>query len=120
MLIIQSFLWKSFLAKYIPFRRLYYCLLPKAWKRFYELDFQTLDLTEENIFIDNGVSGSCLERPALDNLRDKAFTGSIQRILISSPDRLARKYSHQIILIEEALDTSISSDKISILDEMDY
>ena len=60
-----------------------------------------LDLIEENIFTDNGVSGSSLERPALDRLRDKAFTGEIEQIIVHSPDRLARKYSHQIILTEE-------------------
>jgi len=52
-------------------------------------------------FIDNGISGATLRRPALDNLRDRAAAGEIDRILVHTPDRLARKYAHQLILIEE-------------------
>jgi site-specific DNA recombinase len=51
-----------------------------------------LDLIEENIFADNGVSGSSLERPALDRLRDKAFSGEIAQLIVHSPDRLAHQY----------------------------
>ncbi|PCH66268.1 MAG: DNA recombinase, partial [Bacteroidetes bacterium] len=40
-------------------------------------------------------------RPALEALRDKAFSGEIERVYVLSPDRLARKYAHQLILIEE-------------------
>ena len=52
-------------------------------------------------FIDNGISGATLIRPALDALRDKAAAGEIDRVYILSPDRLARKYAHQLLLIEE-------------------
>jgi len=53
------------------------------------------------IFTDNGVSGAVLERPALDALRDRAFYGDIDKVLVLCPDRLARKSAHQLILIEE-------------------
>jgi site-specific DNA recombinase len=53
------------------------------------------------IFADNGVSGTTLARPRLDALRDKAAAGEIDLILILSPDRLARKYAHQLMLVEE-------------------
>lgn len=53
------------------------------------------------IFCDNGVSGSTLVRPALEALRDKAFAGEIERVYILSPDRLARKYIHQLVLVDE-------------------
>ena len=53
------------------------------------------------IFCDNGVSGATLVRPALEALRDKAFSGEMNQIYILSPDRLARKYAHQLLLIEE-------------------
>jgi site-specific DNA recombinase len=57
---------------------------------------------EEDLkFIDNGISGSTMERPGLDSLRDRVRQGDIQKILILSPDRLARKYAHQLILVEE-------------------
>lgn len=53
------------------------------------------------IFADNGVSGTTLARPKLDALRDKAAAGEVDRILILNPDRLARKYAHQLMLVEE-------------------
>jgi len=53
------------------------------------------------IFKDNGISGATLVRPALDRLRDKAFQGEIDKVLVLSPDRLARKSAHQLLLVEE-------------------
>lgn len=53
------------------------------------------------IFEDNGISGSTLVRPALERLRDLASEGIIETVIISSPDRLARKYTYQALLIEE-------------------
>lgn len=58
-------------------------------------------IQEDLVFIDNGVSGSSLVRPSLEKLRDKAFNGEIDRIVVLCPDRLSRKYSHQLILVEE-------------------
>jgi site-specific DNA recombinase len=52
-------------------------------------------------FIDDGISGAHLERPGLDNLRDKALSGEVTKVYILSPDRLSRKSAHQILLIEE-------------------
>ena len=62
---------------------------------------QAHDLTTIRECIDNGVSGSILARPGLDELRDLAIEGEIEGILILSPDRLSRKQAHQIILMEE-------------------
>ena len=53
------------------------------------------------VFCDNGVSGATLIRPALEALRDKAFSGDISQVYVLSPDRLARKYAHQLLLVEE-------------------
>jgi site-specific DNA recombinase len=55
----------------------------------------------EHIFLDNGVSGSRLDRPALDRLRDQARLGEFEAVMILSPDRLARSYPHQWVLLEE-------------------
>lgn len=55
----------------------------------------------ESIFLDQGVSGGCLARPALDRLRDLAYEGGIDVLLCLSPDRLARQYVHQCLLLEE-------------------
>ena len=55
----------------------------------------------EHIFLDNGVSGSRLDRPALDRLRDQARLGDFEAVIILSPDRFARSYPHQWVLLEE-------------------
>ena len=52
-------------------------------------------------FVDDGYSGSTLIRPALERLRDVAASGSIDRLFVHSPDRLARKYAYQVLLIDE-------------------
>ncbi len=53
------------------------------------------------IFQDEGYSGSMLERPGLERLRDLASEGQIETVLIYSPDRLSRKYAYQVLLTEE-------------------
>lgn len=50
-----------------------------------------VSLREENCFLDDGISGSTLNRPALERLRDSAYVGGFQRLYVHSPDRLARK-----------------------------
>ena len=59
------------------------------------------EVPEGWIFQDNGISGSLIQRPALDNMRDLISSGSPDVILIYHPDRLARKYVYQAILLEE-------------------
>ena len=52
-------------------------------------------------FIDEGYSGATLIRPALERLRDVIAAGSVDRLYIHSPDRLARKYAYQVLLVDE-------------------
>src|SRR2546428_3822638 len=52
-------------------------------------------------YVDDGWSGSVLARPALDKLRDDAAKRQFDAVLIHSPDRLARNYVQQELLIEE-------------------
>ena len=59
------------------------------------------DIDSDLVFVDNGISGTTLIRPALDRLRDKAVAGQIDRVLVLCPDRLARKHVHQLVLVEE-------------------
>ncbi|MGO9221036.1 MAG: recombinase family protein [Streptosporangiaceae bacterium] len=59
------------------------------------------DLPEEWVFEDEGHSGATLVRPALEALRDLAAQGCIDVVLVYSPDRLARKFAYQALLIEE-------------------
>ena len=60
-----------------------------------------LVLEEELRFLDEGYSGATLRRPALERLRDVAYAGGIDRLYVHSPDRLARKYAYQVLLVEE-------------------
>ena len=53
------------------------------------------------IFQDEGYSGSVLVRPYLERLQDVACEGSMEAVLIYSPDRLSRKYAYQVLLMEE-------------------
>jgi site-specific DNA recombinase len=55
----------------------------------------------ERRFIDEGYSGATLIRPAMDKLRDLAALGGIDRIYVPSPDRLARNYAYQVLLMDE-------------------
>lgn len=59
------------------------------------------ELSEENVFRDDGYSGTTLKRPALDALRDKVRMRELEIVVMLSPDRLARNYVHQMVLIEE-------------------
>ena len=56
---------------------------------------------EENIFRDDGYSGAKLRRPGLDRLREQVGRAVFDRVIITAPDRLARNYVHQMLLIEE-------------------
>jgi site-specific DNA recombinase len=58
-------------------------------------------LDPELRFIDEGYSGSTLVRPDLERLRDVAGSGGMDRLYIHSPDRLARKYAYQVLLVDE-------------------
>jgi site-specific DNA recombinase len=55
----------------------------------------------ERQFLDDGYSGATLVRPGLDRLRDLAAVGALDRIYVHSPDRLARNYAYQVLLIDE-------------------
>ena len=56
---------------------------------------------EEFVFEDDGFSGASLQRPALERLRDRAFEGCFEIVLCHAPDRLARRYAYQVLLLEE-------------------
>ncbi len=58
-------------------------------------------LSADCIFRDDGHSGATLNRPGLDHLRDKVRAAEVDRIVLTAPDRLARNYVHQMVLLEE-------------------
>jgi site-specific DNA recombinase len=60
-----------------------------------------LAVSPERQFVDEGYSGATLVRPALERLRDLAAAGGLDRLYVHSPDRLARKYAYQVLLLDE-------------------
>jgi site-specific DNA recombinase len=60
-----------------------------------------VELPEEWVFEDEGHSGATLVRPALERLRDVVAGVGVDVVLVYSPDRLARKFAYQALLIEE-------------------
>ena len=62
---------------------------------------QDLEVPAEWVFEDEGYSGATLVRPALERLRDLAVQVPVDVVLCYSPDRLARRYAYQALLIDE-------------------
>jgi site-specific DNA recombinase len=60
-----------------------------------------LEVPDEWVFADEGHSGATLVRPGLEALRDLAAQGCLDVVLVYCPDRLARKFAYQALLIEE-------------------
>jgi site-specific DNA recombinase len=60
-----------------------------------------LDVPAEWVFEDDGCSGATLVRPALERLRDLVCQVPVEVVLCYAPDRLARRYAYQALLVEE-------------------
>jgi site-specific DNA recombinase len=58
-------------------------------------------LDEQHVYRDDGYSGASLGRPGLDRLRDHVGLADLDVVLVTAPDRLARNYVHQVLLIDE-------------------
>jgi site-specific DNA recombinase len=58
-------------------------------------------LAEEHVFRDDGHSGAKLSRPGLDALRDHAARAAFDVVVVCAPDRLARNFVHQMVVLEE-------------------
>src|SRR5689334_2200972 len=58
-------------------------------------------LAPDLICLDEGRSGATLARPGLDRLRDLVAEGTCATVLVCSPDRLARSYACQVLVIDE-------------------
>lgn len=57
--------------------------------------------TEVKEYVDEGISGEFLDRPALDRLRADVRNGLIHQVICLDPDRLSRKLMNQLILSDE-------------------
>jgi site-specific DNA recombinase len=58
-------------------------------------------------YVDDGWSGDILARPQLDKLRQDAARKLWQAVLIYDPDRLARRYSYQELVMDELRDRGV-------------
>jgi site-specific DNA recombinase len=58
-------------------------------------------IEEQHMFRDDGHTGAKLQRPGLDALRDQAARAAFDVVLVTAPDRLARNYVHQMVILEE-------------------
>jgi site-specific DNA recombinase len=58
-------------------------------------------LDERHVYRDDGYSGAGLSRPGLDCLRDHAALAEVDLVVVTAPDRLARNYVHQVLLLDE-------------------
>jgi site-specific DNA recombinase len=58
-------------------------------------------------YIDDGWSGDILARPDLDKLRDDAKKKIWEAVLMYDPDRLARRYSYQELVMDELVEAGI-------------
>jgi DNA invertase Pin-like site-specific DNA recombinase len=54
-------------------------------------------------YTDDGISGTFLERPALEQLRQDAKNDLFDRIYFHAADRIARRPAHQDVIIDELL-----------------
>ncbi len=62
---------------------------------------EELGATIINEYFDEGITGSTLDRPGLEKLRNNIKQGLIDTVIILDPDRFSRKLSHQLLLTEE-------------------
>jgi site-specific DNA recombinase len=58
-------------------------------------------IAKDFVCLDDGFSGTILDRPGLDRVRDGAEAGQFDAVLVHSPDPLARKYAYLILVLEE-------------------
>jgi len=70
-----------------------------AWRERIAAD--GLTVSEAMPFLDEGDSGATLVRPALERLRDVSAAGSVDRLSLHSPERLARQYAYHVVLVDE-------------------
>jgi site-specific DNA recombinase len=59
------------------------------------------ELEDQYVYRDDGYSGARIGRPGLDRLRDHAALADLDVVVVTAPDRLARNYVHQVLLIDE-------------------
>lgn len=62
---------------------------------------QGWELADENVFVDDGYSGSTLDRPGLEQLRARVRAGQLDSLWLTALDRLTRGPADLLLLWEE-------------------
>jgi site-specific DNA recombinase len=62
---------------------------------------ESYTVPEAHVLLDEGISGTTLERPGLRTLRELVNARTIQAVIVYDPDRLSRNLGHQLLLTEE-------------------
>jgi DNA invertase Pin-like site-specific DNA recombinase len=78
---------------------------------------------EAYVCLDDGSSGTRLERPGLQRLRELIRARAIDAIIVADLARLSRTVSHQLLLAEECNDAGVTvhvvlSSSISTCDDL--
>jgi site-specific DNA recombinase len=58
-------------------------------------------IPEGYLLVDEGISGTTMDRPRLRTVRDLVNTKAIAAVIVYDPDRLSRNLGHQLLLAEE-------------------
>jgi hypothetical protein len=58
-------------------------------------------LAKSHVLVDEGISGTTMERPGLRKLRDLVNAHAIVAVVAYDPDRLSRNPGHQLLLAED-------------------
>src|SRR5919109_2345810 len=58
-------------------------------------------VSETSVLVDEGISGTTMDRPELRKLRDFINAKAIGAVVVYDPDRLSRNLGHQLLLAEE-------------------
>ncbi len=64
-------------------------------------DHEGYTVPESHLLVDEGISGTTMDRPGLRTLREFVNTKTIAAAIVYDPDRLSRNLGHQLLLAEE-------------------
>jgi site-specific DNA recombinase len=64
-------------------------------------DHEGYTVPESHRLVDEGISGTTMDRPGLRRLRDLVNSQAITAAVVYDPDRLSRNLGHQLLLAEE-------------------
>ena len=90
----------------------------RAQRREIERYLEANGVTDARWFVDEGVSGAVVSRPALDELKAAIFKGTVDTVILYSLDRLARNAVGGMNLISEWLQRKVRL--VVLTNQMDF